>query len=91
MLVSVESTDRFDSSTLAVYGSDEEFRASEAMMGSERTHHHVTKQKSDDTLRRSTLAMDFYSMENEVGARSGESVTCTVVKEDIHLKESENS
>ena len=31
-------------------------------MGRRRTHHHVTKQKSEDPSRRPTIAMDYYFM-----------------------------
>ena len=58
------------------------------MVGRRRTHHHVTKQGSDDQSRRPTIAMDYYFMEMRpvVNAQivSEESVTCIAVKEDRH-------
>ena len=57
------------------------------MMGSGRTHHHVTKQKSEDQSRRSTFAMDYLmKVSSVVNAQktSEESVKCSAVKEDKH-------
>ena len=57
------------------------------MMGSGRTHHHVTKQKSEDQSRRPTFAMDYLmKVSSVVNAQttSEESVTCSAVKEDKH-------
>ena len=58
------------------------------MLGRGRTHHHLTKQKSEDQSRRPTVAMDCYcmKMKSVVNAQtmSEESVTCLAVKEDIH-------
>ena len=47
MLVSVESTDKFDNSTLAVDCSDEEFRSIEASL-----HHDLLKTTANEPLRR---------------------------------------
>ena len=56
------------------------------MMGRGRTHHHVTKQKSEDQSRRPIIAMDdfFMRMESSPSAQSisEESITCIAVKED---------
>ena len=58
------------------------------MMGRCRTHHHITKQKSEDQSRRPVIAMDhlFMGMETapNVQAISEESMTCVAVKEDRH-------
>ena len=58
------------------------------MMGRGRTHHHVTKQKSVDQLRRPIIAMDhhFTKMMSVPDAQSvsEESVSCIAVKEDRH-------
>ena len=32
------------------------------MMGRGRTHHHITKERSEDATRRPTVAMDYYFM-----------------------------
>ena len=58
------------------------------MMGRERTHHHVTKQQSEDQSRRPTNAIDqcFMHLNSVVNTRtmSDESVPCIAVKEDRH-------
>ena len=58
------------------------------MMGRFRTHHHVTKQKTEDQSRRPTTAMDCYliNMKSVVNAEtlSEGSVTCIAEKEDRH-------
>ena len=56
------------------------------MIGSGRTHHHVTKQRSEDETTRPTIAMDCYIMKMQpaVNSRtiSEEAITCIAVKED---------
>ena len=56
------------------------------MMGRGRTHHHVTKQRSDDQSRRPITAMDYFFMRMEASpnaqAISEEPITCIAVKED---------
>ena len=56
------------------------------MMGRGSTHHHITKQKSEDQSRRPVIAMDYFFMRMEsspnVQAISEESITCIAVKED---------
>ena len=58
------------------------------MMGRGRTHHHITKQKSEDESRRPSIAMDydFMKMQPAVNAQtmSEEAITCIAVKEDRH-------
>ena len=58
------------------------------MMGRGRTHHHVTKQKSEDQSRRPIIATDYFFMRMDsapnVQAISEESITCVAVKEDRH-------
>ena len=59
----------------------------QCMMGRGRTHHHITKQKSEGQSRRPVIAMDYFFMRMEtapnVQAISEESITCAV-KEDRH-------
>ena len=54
----------------------------------QRTHHHVTRQESDDQSRRPTIAMDYNLMKMKSVANAQtmleESVTCIAVKEDRH-------
>ena len=54
------------------------------VMGRGHTHHHITKQKSEDQSRRPTTAMDhsFMKMKSVVKAQtmSEEAVTCVAVK-----------
>ena len=56
------------------------------MMGRGRTHHHVTKQESEDQSRRPIIAMDYFFMRMESSPNaqeiSEEPVTCIAVKED---------
>ena len=58
------------------------------MMGSGRTHHHATKQRSEDETRRPTFAMDYFflRMQPAVNSRtiSEEAITCIAVNEDRH-------
>ena len=58
------------------------------MMGRGQTHHHVTKQRSEDQSRRPTIAIDYYIMKMKSAVNtptmSEEAVTCIVVKEDRH-------
>ena len=58
------------------------------MMGGGRTHHHVTKQRSEDETRRPIIAMDYFfvRMEPAVNSRtiSAEALTCIAVMEDRH-------
>ena len=63
-------------------------RCTHFMMGSGRTHHHATKQSSEDETRRPIFAMDFYFMRMQPAVNSQtiseEEVTCTAVNEDRH-------
>ena len=58
------------------------------MMGRGRTHHHVTKQRSEDETRRPIIAMDYYFMRMEPAVKcrtvSAEALTCIAVMEDRH-------
>ena len=58
------------------------------MMGRGRTHHHITRQKSEDQSRRLVLAMDYFFKRMETApnaqAISEESITFVAVKEDRH-------
>ena len=58
-----------------------------SVMDRGRTHHHVTKQKSEDQSRRPTITMDCYvvKMNSVVNAQtmSEEQVTCIAVKEEV--------
>ena len=58
------------------------------MMDSGRTHHHATKQRSEDETRRPTFAMNhhFMRMQPAVNSRtiSEEALTCIAVNEDRH-------
>ena len=60
------------------------------MMGKDRTHHHVAKQKGEDQSRRPIIAMDYFfiKMESTPSApeMSEEPITCVAVKEDRHQK-----
>ena len=57
-------------------------------MGRGRTHHHVSKKRTEDLSRRPTIAMDYYFLKPNSTANSqtipDESVTCIAVKEDTH-------
>ena len=57
-------------------------------MGRGRTHHHITKRKSEDQSRRLVIAMDHFFMRIEtapnVQAISEDLITCIAVKEDRH-------
>ena len=59
------------------------------IMGRGRTHHHVSKKRSEDLSRRPITAMDNHFLKPNSTASSqtipDESVTCIVVKEDRHL------
>ena len=58
------------------------------MKGRGRTHHRITKQKSEDQSRRPTIAIDykFMKMKSFVVAQtmSEEGVACVAMKEDRH-------
>ena len=58
------------------------------MMGRGRTHHHATKQRSEDETRRPTFAMDYYVMRMQPAVNSQtiseEAITCIAVNEDRH-------
>ena len=62
-------------------------RLLQALIGLGRTHHHVSKLKSEDQMRRPTNATDM-KMKSFVTAHtmSEESVTCIAAKEDRHQK-----
>ena len=57
-------------------------------MGRGRTHHHVSKPKSENLSRRPTTAVDYYFLKPNSTASSQtipeESVTCITVEEDRH-------
>ena len=59
------------------------------MVGRGLTHHHVSKKRSEDLLRRQTLAVDEYFLKPNSTVNSqtipGESVTCIAVKENRHV------
>ena len=56
--------------------------------GRGRTHHHVSKKRSEDLSRRPTIVMDYYFLKPNSTSNSqtipDESVTCIAVKEDRH-------
>ena len=58
------------------------------MMGRDRTHHHVSKKKSEDLSRRPIMAVDYYFLKPNSTASPqtmpDESLTCIAVKEDRH-------
>ena len=58
------------------------------MMGRGRTHHHVSKKRSEDLSRKRTIVMDYYFLKPTSTANSqtipDESVTCIAVKKDSH-------
>ena len=57
------------------------------MKGRGRTHHRITKQKSEDQSRRPTIAIDYYFMKMKsavVAQTMSEEVACVAMKEDRH-------
>ena len=60
----------------------------QCMKGRGRTHHRITKQKSEDQSRRPTIAIDYYFMKMKsvvvAQAMSEEAVVCTAMEEDRH-------
>ena len=58
------------------------------MIGRGRTHHHVSKKRSEDLSRRPTTAVDYYFLKRNSAVNSrtipDESVTCIAVKEGRH-------
>ena len=65
------------------------------MMGKGRTHHHVSKKRSEDLSRRPTIAMDccFFRPDSIANSQtiSDKPVTCIAVKEDGHHYEQRGS